>query len=774
MFWDVRIAASGMEPEDTRIPFTPDQTEFVNTWHDWQRGYRVIASSNNSRHIQRLIGQPLSHVRIGHLPIPINGGSANDPRAVRWIELQRIPDIIIAPQGESVAVANEGRLFDSDDIDNQPIRPISTIHPPSMTIQPRDQSNANIASSPRNQSIGRGTPAFILPATRSSVAGSQNQSTSVWPTPPTRPAHPFNVRHHGGPVNSWLQNEAQRVREVASSVRRGTPELTRLQESLSMVTSTPSNDHATYTTASSPNRFSQDQAGNYGRSNAYVHPHLEVPNQRDAERLRADRQERNAIIAARQATVLGTREDVQQPDYESPINMMYDMVGRQDDRLRHESQQERYTRRGESIIHGRQQLNNHLTHLFRRSQFEIDDTGYTTDIDLAPRDLIIRLSHTLGHGHNLAGGITMDEHRSYGMRFHIVSQGPPNGNFDIVQILKPIIPLVLAMIRLLRPIAHHERYLAYERILWEAVARFLQDSEVILDLRNPVIGSYESSDMNSGVQELLDAIFLPSRRPLSTRRQFYQQLKERWIPETEHGGTVLLEGDTNRQGQPRAEASEHTPQLLSNDNNNNNNNNDNNDMSDDISVAEHFREANPRAAGETYSAYLKRILTVVRDFTNEISHQQALIQVEEFHRVRARHPFAQHEYAMRQIRLNQIAETAAAAAASPPQPSNPQAENSKQQTHLGEPDHALQASEMSIKLECSVCQEQVADIALVPCGHMVMCRWCSDKHAKADGEHEKRNGVSRCPVCRAVIKQRLRIWGLDADGGVKRRGSQRS
>ena len=34
--------------------------------------------------------------------------------------------------------------------------------------------------------------------------------------------------------------------------------------------------------------------------------------------------------------------------------------------------------------------------------------------------------------------------------------------------------------------------------------------------------------------------------------------------------------------------------------------------------------------------------------------------------------------------------------------------------------------EMTKTLACQVCYQQLADIAVLPCGHMVMCQWCAD------------------------------------------------
>ncbi|EFQ87306.1 hypothetical protein PTT_17246 [Pyrenophora teres f. teres 0-1] len=64
--------------------------------------------------------------------------------------------------------------------------------------------------------------------------------------------------------------------------------------------------------------------------------------------------------------------------------------------------------------------------------------------------------------------------------------------------------------------------------------------------------------------------------------------------------------------------------------------------------------------------------------------------------------------------------------------------------------------EMTKVLACQVCYQQIADIAVLPCGHMVMCVWCADvvvpvRHGSVPV------GRVRCPMCRKGVKQRVRI-----------------
>jgi hypothetical protein len=64
--------------------------------------------------------------------------------------------------------------------------------------------------------------------------------------------------------------------------------------------------------------------------------------------------------------------------------------------------------------------------------------------------------------------------------------------------------------------------------------------------------------------------------------------------------------------------------------------------------------------------------------------------------------------------------------------------------------------EMTKVLACQVCYQQTADIALLPCGHMVMCLWCADVVIPVKHSHVPIR-PSKCPMCRKVVKQRFRI-----------------
>ncbi|KAF2100743.1 hypothetical protein NA57DRAFT_74341 [Rhizodiscina lignyota] len=70
---------------------------------------------------------------------------------------------------------------------------------------------------------------------------------------------------------------------------------------------------------------------------------------------------------------------------------------------------------------------------------------------------------------------------------------------------------------------------------------------------------------------------------------------------------------------------------------------------------------------------------------------------------------------------------------------------------------------MMVKLSCQVCYTQTADTAVLPCGHLAMCRWCADMAVPGranDWTQPARGAVARCPVCREKVKKRVRIFAV--------------
>ena len=67
--------------------------------------------------------------------------------------------------------------------------------------------------------------------------------------------------------------------------------------------------------------------------------------------------------------------------------------------------------------------------------------------------------------------------------------------------------------------------------------------------------------------------------------------------------------------------------------------------------------------------------------------------------------------------------------------------------------------EMTISMECRICYTQLAEIACLPCGHLVMCKWCSEQHSPAMAHDKTRpRRAAGCPVCRKAIRQKVRVF----------------
>lgn len=72
--------------------------------------------------------------------------------------------------------------------------------------------------------------------------------------------------------------------------------------------------------------------------------------------------------------------------------------------------------------------------------------------------------------------------------------------------------------------------------------------------------------------------------------------------------------------------------------------------------------------------------------------------------------------------------------------------------------------ELTVKLECRICYSQTASMACLPCGHLVMCQWCSDHHSPCM-PHDKTRPLDRfasCPVCRKTIRQKVKVFTATA------------
>jgi hypothetical protein len=67
--------------------------------------------------------------------------------------------------------------------------------------------------------------------------------------------------------------------------------------------------------------------------------------------------------------------------------------------------------------------------------------------------------------------------------------------------------------------------------------------------------------------------------------------------------------------------------------------------------------------------------------------------------------------------------------------------------------------ELKVSMECRICYTQLSEVVAIPCGHLVMCTYCSDQHSPTLlHDRTKPRRPAQCPVCRKGIKQKYRVY----------------
>ncbi|MCJ1286473.1 hypothetical protein MMC26_005819 [Xylographa opegraphella] len=139
-FWDARVAASGLAQSDTRIPLVPDQSRFLEKWFDWHRGYRIIKHEDGREDRQALVGESLADVAPGYLPRTLDELRAGVGHENLRDELSGeggvhplVPSLVTT---EELDIDLEDRIFDvasTPNITDQPISSSITLESASST-----------------------------------------------------------------------------------------------------------------------------------------------------------------------------------------------------------------------------------------------------------------------------------------------------------------------------------------------------------------------------------------------------------------------------------------------------------------------------------------------------------------------------------------------------------------------------------------------------------------------------------------------------------------
>ena len=70
----------------------------------------------------------------------------------------------------------------------------------------------------------------------------------------------------------------------------------------------------------------------------------------------------------------------------------------------------------------------------------------------------------------------------------------------------------------------------------------------------------------------------------------------------------------------------------------------------------------------------------------------------------------------------------------------------------------LSDHEMTVKLSCKVCLQQRAEVAVIPCGHLVMCSWCAPICCPGTREDGTTTRRTHCPFCRSLVRRVVKVY----------------
>jgi hypothetical protein len=72
----------------------------------------------------------------------------------------------------------------------------------------------------------------------------------------------------------------------------------------------------------------------------------------------------------------------------------------------------------------------------------------------------------------------------------------------------------------------------------------------------------------------------------------------------------------------------------------------------------------------------------------------------------------------------------------------------------------MKPESMIVDLACTICKEHLVDTVVMPCMHAVMCNWCAELQipGKRATPHLPRDRTAKCPLCRARVKEKRKIF----------------
>ena len=72
----------------------------------------------------------------------------------------------------------------------------------------------------------------------------------------------------------------------------------------------------------------------------------------------------------------------------------------------------------------------------------------------------------------------------------------------------------------------------------------------------------------------------------------------------------------------------------------------------------------------------------------------------------------------------------------------------------------MKPESMIVDLACTICKEHLVDTVVMPCMHAVMCNWCAELQipGKRGTPYIARDRTAKCPLCRARVKEKRKIF----------------
>ncbi|KAL1305876.1 hypothetical protein AAFC00_004026 [Neodothiora populina] len=152
-FWENRVAATDLRPSQTRIPEVPDQTDFLERWYEFHRGYRLITKDDGSEERAAVLGEPFRDVSPGHLPRTLDELRAGHERSLAD-ERQHIDLPSVAAETGPSLDAELDQMFEdaaAEEVSSSPDTSRSLIAPPSRAQAMRIAGQAMQFTGSRNR-----------------------------------------------------------------------------------------------------------------------------------------------------------------------------------------------------------------------------------------------------------------------------------------------------------------------------------------------------------------------------------------------------------------------------------------------------------------------------------------------------------------------------------------------------------------------------------------------------------------------------------------------